>query len=95
MSTLNGINELIRRNNLNLAAWRERWNAFGGSFHWQPLRQYRDLRNEEDLKRWRVIEFKRRQTGLSKRTHQKVVNLSAWYQRRLRNGRRPAIARAV
>lgn len=87
------MSELDKRNNLHLAAWRERWNTFGGSFHWSPRLQPRDLRNQEDLRRWRVIEFKRRQTGLSKKSHAKVVNLAAWELRRLRNGRRrPAVA---
>jgi hypothetical protein len=79
--------ELEARNVENLKAWRERWNMFGGSFHWQPQRQYRDLRNQHDLHRWRVIEFKRRQTGLSKRSRAKVVNLAAWELRRLHRAR--------
>ena len=76
--------ETAARNAKRIAEWRERWIAQGGSFHWQA-RPCLDLRNQDDLRRWRVIEFKRRQTGLSKRAHKKVVNLASWYLRKLRN----------
>lgn len=72
------------RNQENKARWYWRWAKQGGSF-FTTARDLRDLRNAEDLRRWRTIEFKRRQTGLSKRSHAKVVNLAAWYLRKALN----------
>jgi hypothetical protein len=83
------MDELELRNADARAAWHMRWRLQGGSFHWQA-RPYMDLRNQEQLRQWRVIEFKRRATGKSKRIEQ-VVNIAAWKLRRLRNGRQKAL----
>lgn len=80
---------IAARNAERLGQWRSRWIAQGGSFHWQA-RPYLDLRSYDDLQRGRTIEFKVRATGLSKRRRAKVVNLSSWILRRLRNGRQKA-----
>lgn len=39
-----------------LAAWRWRWHLQGGSHHW-AAHDLQDLRNDEDLKRHRAIQF--------------------------------------
>lgn len=62
------------RNQENKARWYWRWAKQGGSF-FTTARDLRDLRNAEDLRRWRTIEFKRRRLGKKAR---KVVNLAAW-----------------
>lgn len=62
------------RNQENKARWYWRWAKQGGSF-FTTARDLRDLRNAEDLRRWRHIEFKRRRLGKKAR---KVVNLAAW-----------------
>jgi hypothetical protein len=79
------MSELDERNARNYDAWRHAWALQGG-------RPMSDLRNQEQLRQYRVIEFKRWQTGKVKRRRGNVVNLAAWYLRRARNGRRPAIA---
>jgi hypothetical protein len=77
--------ELKLRNIDAIAAFHMRWRLQGGSFHWQA-RPMSDLRDQEQLRQWRLIEHKRRATGLSKRA-QKVVNIAKWQLRRLRNGK--------
>lgn len=71
---------LYYRNQENRARWAWRWAKQGGSF-FTLARDLRDLRNAEDLRRWRQIEFKRR--NLSKHVR-KVVNLAAWRINRAR-----------
>lgn len=61
------------RNQENKARWYWRWAKQGGSF-FTTARDLRDLRNEEDLSRWRKTEFKLRHTPKSKR---KIINLAA------------------
>jgi hypothetical protein len=63
---------LAVRNSEHVAEWRWRWHLQGGSKHW-AARSLKDLRNDEDLKRWRRIEFQRRHTKFGG----KVVNLAA------------------
>jgi hypothetical protein len=63
---------LDAKNSRNVAHWRWRWHLQGGSKHWMA-RSLKDLRNDEDLKRWRNIEFQRRHTKFGG----KVVNLAA------------------
>jgi len=62
------------RNQENKARWYWRWAKQGGSF-FTTARDLRDLRNAEDLRRWRTIEFKRRRLGKKAR---KVISLAAW-----------------
>ena len=83
--------ELDARNAANISAWRKRMASQRGS-SFLTVDPYPDLRDQDDMHRWRVIEFKRRQTGRSKKAHAKVVNIAGWYLRRARNGRRSAIA---
>lgn len=63
MSDIGGY--LFYRNQENKARWYWRWAKQGGSF-FTPARDLRDLRNAEDLKRWRAIEFKRQHTRKGK-----------------------------
>lgn len=78
MSDIGGY--LYYRNQENRARWMWRWARQGGSF-FTIARDLRDLRNAEDLRRWRAIEFKRRRLGKQVR---KVVNLAAWKINRAR-----------
>lgn len=68
------------KNLTNISRWWMRWKLCGGSLfgHARPLQ---DLRNEEDLRRYRVIEFKRRHTPFGDAA---IVNLAAWRLRRAR-----------
>ena len=50
---------LDRKNSENRARWLWRWHLQGGSRFWSA-RPLRDLRNDEDLRRYREIEFRRR-----------------------------------
>lgn len=50
---------LYLRNLQSHAEWAVRWSRQGGS-KYCPARPLMDLRNEEDLRRYRIIEFKRR-----------------------------------
>jgi len=68
------------RNQENKARWYWRWAKQGGSF-FTTARDLRDLRNAEDLRRWRTIEFKRRRLGKKAR---KVISLAAWRINRAR-----------
>jgi len=65
------------------ARWWSRWKLLGGSL-FAPPRPMQDLRNEEDLRRYRLIELKRRHTPYGDAA---IVNLAAW---RLRRARRQA-----
>lgn len=78
------MNDTDIRNAENLAAWRKRCAQHRGSSY-LSVDSFPDLRNQDQLRQWRTIEFKRRQTGLSKRSHAKVVNLAAWYLRKALN----------
>lgn len=74
-----------RKNLTNISRWWGRWKLCGGSLLSQA-RPMQDLRNEEDLKRWREIEFKRRHTRFG--GDNGVVNLAQW---RLRRARRSSV----
>lgn len=63
---------LASKNKLSVARWWLRWREGGGSFSW-AARPLKDLRNDEDLRRYRLIELKRRHTPHGR----KVVNLTA------------------
>lgn len=76
MSVKEFLDHLALRNSLNRARWAWRWAQQGGTY-FTTARPLQDLRNDEDLKRWREIEFKRRQV-------RKVVNLAAWKINRAR-----------
>jgi hypothetical protein len=67
------------KNKMCIAAWQWRWALQGGSHHW-AARPLRDLRSDEDLRRYRVIELKRRHTPFGRR----VVNLNAFRFERIR-----------
>jgi len=73
------------KNTIRKSKWWTRWLRQGGSLHWQA-RPMQDLRNEEDLRRWREIELKRRHTRFG--GDKGVVNLAQW---RLRRARRSAV----
>lgn len=66
-------NFLQVHNGLRKAQWAIRWSRQGGSMFWHA-RPLEDLRNEEDLRRYRVIEAKRRQLKRARKA--KVVNLT-------------------
>ena len=68
------------KNLTNVSRWWMRWKLCGGSLfgHARPMQ---DLRNEEDLRRYREIEFKRRHTPYGDAA---IVNLAAWRLRRAR-----------
>jgi len=81
MSVRDISDHLQRRNGESLARWREKWFLQGGTlFHARPLQ---DLRNEDQLRRWRTIEWQVRQTGKSLKTRT-VVNLAVWRMSRAR-----------
>jgi hypothetical protein len=72
--------ELSLRNARGLEAWRDARRLSGG-------RDMADMRDQEQQRRWRVIEFAVRQTGRMKRKRAKVVNMAAWYLRKARKER--------
>lgn len=67
------------KNKMLVAAWRWRWALQGGSHHW-AARPLQDLRNAEDLRRYRLIEHDRRHSPCGKR----VVNINAFRFERIR-----------
>lgn len=64
---------LALKNKLRVAQWWLRWREGGGSMHW-VARDLKDLRNDEDRQRYRVIEHQRRHSPFGRR----VVNLNAF-----------------
>lgn len=66
-------NCLQAHNGLRRAQWAIRWSRQGGSKFWSA-RPLMDLRNEEDLRLYRVIEGKRRQVKRAKKA--KVINIA-------------------
>jgi ribonuclease D len=73
------------KNQINRARWMWAWARQGGS-PFVRAHDLQDLRNEEDLARWRKTQFRLRNTPKSKR---KVISFAAW---RLRNARRRSTA---
>jgi hypothetical protein len=71
------------KNAMQLARWKLKWALQGGSCLW-PARSLTDKRNDEDLRRWRAIEFKRKHARKNKR----VVNIAAWRIQRVRRAAR-------
>lgn len=67
------------KNAMQLARWKLKWALQGGSCLWHA-RSLTDKRNEEDLRRWRVIEIKRKHA----RKNNRVVNMVAWRYHRAR-----------
>lgn len=67
------------KNAMQLARWKLKWALQGGNTLW-PARPLTDKRNEEDLKRYRKIEFERRHARKTNR----VVNMVAWRYNRVR-----------
>lgn len=61
------------RNQINRARWMWRWAQQGGSMHWRA-RDLQDLRNDEDRRRGRHIDFLVRHTKGAKK---KVISLAA------------------
>lgn len=47
---------LAQKNSMAVAKWSWRWHLQGGGSHW-AARDLQDLRNNEDLKRHRAIQF--------------------------------------
>lgn len=78
---------LALKNSRHVALWRWRWHLQGGSKFW-IARDLQDLRNEEDLKRWRKTDWRLRHTPYSKR----VVNIAAW---RIERARRSTVGRTT
>jgi hypothetical protein len=76
------------KNQLNKAQWAWRWAAQGGSF-FTEARSLKDLRNDEDRSRWRLIELKRRHLPMGRR----VVNLAAVRIERARKARRERVSK--
>jgi hypothetical protein len=74
------------KNQMNKAQWAWRWALQGGSMHW-AARPLQDLRNDDDRRLYRMIEFKRRHSPFGRR----IVNLAAW---RFERARRQATSRA-
>jgi len=74
------------KNQINRARWMWAWARQGGSA-FIPAHDLQDLRNEEDLERWRKTEFRLRHTPKSK-SKRKVVSIAAW---RIRNARRKRV----
>lgn len=62
-------------NGLRRAQWAIRWSLQGGSKFWHA-RPLEDLRNEEDLRRYRVIECKRRHVKRCRGRKAKVINMA-------------------
>jgi hypothetical protein len=63
------------RNQENIARYIWRRHLQGGSSFWRA-RDLQDLRNDEDRRRWRVIEQKVRETGRGAKA-KKVISLAA------------------
>lgn len=77
--------EIALKNADNLDAWRRSWVLQGGSSSWKA-RDLMDVRDQEQQRQWRVLQFKVRNSGKQKR-RQNIVNIAAWKLRRLRNGK--------
>lgn len=68
-------NFLQVHNGLRKAQWAIRWSRQGGSKFWSA-RPLEDMRNEEDLRRYRVIEGKRRHVKRTRGRKAKVINMA-------------------
>jgi hypothetical protein len=62
-------------NGLRHAQWAVRWSRQGGSKFWSA-RPLNDLRNDEDHRRYRVIDGKRRQLKRERSRKAKVINIA-------------------
>lgn len=79
--------DMQKRNAMNLRVWREKLSSRRGS-SFLTVDAFRDLRNHDQLRQWRTMQFEVRQTGRSKRVRREPVNLAKWEMRRLLNGRK-------
>lgn len=70
------------KNQISRARWAWTWHLQGGSSSWRA-RDFADLRNDEELLRYRVIEVTRRHTPYGRR----VVSLEAWKFEQKQRGR--------
>lgn len=61
------------KNSMHHAKWRWRWHQQGGSHFW-VARNLTDLRDEDQLRRWRWIELEARQ--LKRRHKSPVVHIA-------------------
>lgn len=54
---MNGVPDWLQmKNSRSVAVWRWRWHLQGGSKHW-AARDLQDLRNENDMRRYRAVQF--------------------------------------
>lgn len=67
---------LDMKNQENRARWMWAWARQGGSV-FVRAHDLQDLRNEEDLERWRRTEFRLRHTAKSKSKSRKVISFAA------------------
>jgi len=58
MSVKEFLDHLALRNSLNRARWAWRWARQGGTY-FTTARPLQDLRNDDDMARWRKIEYTR------------------------------------
>lgn len=58
MSVKEFLDHLALRNSLNRARWAWRWAQQGGTY-FTTARPLQDLRNDDDMARWRKIEYTR------------------------------------
>lgn len=75
------------KNSENIAKWRWRWHLQGGSSAWSA-RPLKDLRNDDDLKRYRAAELRRIHIRPRSR---KVINLTHEMFQRIRRKARRAL----
>jgi hypothetical protein len=68
------------KNSVNQARWRWRWHQQGGSHFW-VARNLTDLRDEDQLRRWRLIEYMVRRLP---RYQSNVVNIATAKFRKMR-----------
>ena len=76
-------NFLQVHNGLRRAQWAIRWARQGGSKFWSA-RPLEDLRNEEDMRRYRVLDGKRRALKRHRGRRAKVINIAHERMERVR-----------
>lgn len=73
----------------NLGKWHWRWHLQGGCMH-HRARDLQDLRNDEDMRRWRSIQIRMFQARRQLARGKKVVNVAKWKFDRIRKQRAQA-----
>jgi hypothetical protein len=68
---------LTAKNSKNLAQWAWRWHLQSGSAHWSA-RPMKDLRSEEDMRRWRAIFYKAKRLRKQGHCTRPVINFVRW-----------------